>query len=86
MTTQALKTQTQGAKAAVADFADEALDKVAVARDAAVSGLKTARDAVGSGLETVDTTTRAFVEDHPLTALGIALGAGFLIGRWITRR
>jgi uncharacterized protein YjbJ (UPF0337 family) len=41
-----------------------------------------ATDAVASGANRMDDALRAFVEQRPYTAAAVALGIGFLIGRF----
>lgn len=44
-----------------------------------------AKDVVGDQLKAIDQTTRTFVQDHPFLSLGIALGAGFLVARLVSK-
>lgn len=44
-----------------------------------------AKDVVGEQLRTLDRQTRTFVEEHPFLSLGIALGAGFMVARLVSK-
>lgn len=81
-----ITTEQNGAGSAISELASSALEQASAAKDSAAAGLQTAKNAIGDGLHAADRHTQDFVEAHPLLSLGLALGAGFLVGRWIARR
>ena len=42
-------------------------------------------DSAAAALESLDRRLRPYIEAHPFVAVGIAAGAGFLIGRLVSR-
>ena len=70
----------------VATTAHEAVDKAANAVNAAAKAVsKRTEQFTDLPAQYLD-TCRSQVRDHPLTALGIAIAAGFLLSQILTRR
>ena len=42
-------------------------------------------DSTAASLESLDRRLRPYIEAHPFVAVGLAAGAGFLIGRLVSR-
>ena len=84
-----MSTLTEDARALLAATADVAGEKVGAARNRLAATLEGARKIcnrvrkqTADGVKAADQTVRA----HPYQAIGIALGAGALIGFLLTRR
>ena len=84
-----MSTLTEGARTLLAATADVPGEKVGAARNRLAATLEGAREICNSvrqqtadGVKAADRTVRA----HPYQAIGIALGAGALIGFLLTRR
>jgi ElaB/YqjD/DUF883 family membrane-anchored ribosome-binding protein len=76
-------------RALLAATADVAGDKVAAARERVASALEAAKETYTEAQKSAVAGARAtdkLVRDHPYHAIGIALGAGVLIGLLLGRR
>lgn len=70
----------------VHDIQEQVTARASQARDVIASRAGQAKDVIADGLTEVDKVTRSFVEDHPFLSLGIAIGAGFFVGRLVSGR
>ena len=60
--------------------------RVSAAKDVIAARAGQAREVISDNLTEIDKVTRSFVEERPFLSLGIAIGAGFLIGRLVARK
>lgn len=81
----------------VTDFTNETIDKASKVTSEAVDKASSATDQVadklsekGSQLKKAEQRlmkdTTEYVRDHPMTAVGIAIGVGFLLSKWLNNR
>ena len=81
----------------VTDFTNETIDKASKATNEAVDKASKATHQVadkmsekGSQLKKAEQRlmkeTTDYVRDHPMTSVGIALGVGFLLSKWLNNR
>ena len=88
-TSNDLDTLAEDARALMAATADVAGEKVGEARKRLAAALESGKEIYGrvraQAVEGVKATDRA-VRDNPYQAIGIALGAGVLIGYFLARR
>jgi ElaB/YqjD/DUF883 family membrane-anchored ribosome-binding protein len=83
---EALKQKAQAAKAAVADLGSEAKryasHKVSDAKDKAGEWAQTAKEKAGQ----MNDNVVDYIQRNPFTAIGIAVGIGFVAGLLLKRR
>jgi len=81
----------------VSDFAQETVDKATKVTNEAIGkaskGSQQAVDKIGKKGEQLRTAeqrllkaTSAYVRNNPITSVGIAIGAGFLLSKWFDNR
>ena len=67
----------------IASGAHQAVDRIASAANSAANQLSISGDDLVAAKDRWMQSCGAFVKDNPLTALGIAVAAGFLLSRWV---
>lgn len=68
------------------DSAHEAVDKISAATRQATDALGEKGDQLKRAEEQLLENCRSYVRDHPITSLGIATAAGFLLSRLLSGR
>jgi ElaB/YqjD/DUF883 family membrane-anchored ribosome-binding protein len=67
----------------IASGAHQAVDRIASAANSAANQLSISGGDLAAAKDRWMQSCGAFVKDNPLTALGIAAAAGFLLSRWV---
>ena len=70
----------------VSNFAHEAADKVASATSHAAEALGEKGEQLKNAEQQLMEHCRGYIRDNPITSLGIAVAAGFLLSRLLSRR
>lgn len=70
----------------VSNFAHEAADKVASATSHAAEALGERGEQLRNAEQRLMKNCRAYIGDYPMTSVGIAAAAGFLLSRLMSRR
>ncbi len=69
-----------------ANFANEAVDKVAGATNQAAEALAKKDEQLKNAEQQLLEDCRVYVRDNPITSVGIAVAAGFLLSRVVSGR
>lgn len=69
----------------LASTAHQAVDKIADAANTTATKLSTQAEQLNAARERATQAASTYVHDNPLTSLGIAVAAGFLLSRLISR-
>ncbi len=70
----------------IANFTDETVDKIASATHQASEALCEQSRQLKNAEQQLIKNCRTYVNDNPITSLGIAVAAGFLLSRLMSRR
>ena len=86
---EAIKTITDSARPAVdrlATSAHETVDRVAAVAVQTADSLGVKGDQLAKAQSKIAADTRDYVQEHPVAALGIAVAAGYLLSRLLSKR
>ncbi len=70
----------------VSDLAEEALDKTTKATNEAADKIVEKGNQLVSAEQRLLKETSKYIQDNPLTSVGIAVGIGFILSRWFNDR
>ena len=66
------------------DSAHEAVDKIASAANQAADSIEEKGTQLKNAEQRLMRKCRGYVRDQPVTSLGVAIAAGFLLSRWLS--
>lgn len=68
------------------DYAHDAVDKIVNATNEAAEALDERSEQFIDTKQQMVKNCRSYIQDNPITSLGIAVASGFLLGRLLSRR